>query len=65
MWMIADFILYNLTWVVEVGCLFWGIVVHEFNMFSGLAVRVEGHKVIHGIRFCWEALVEVKPYAFC
>jgi hypothetical protein len=64
MWMIANFILYNFTGVVEVGCFFGGIVVHEFDVLSGFAVRVESHEIIHGILFCWETLVKVKQNAF-
>ena len=53
--MATDFLLYDFAWVVEVGCLFWGVVVHEFDVFCGFTVKVEGHGIIHCISFHGEA----------
>ena len=62
--MATDFLLYDFAWVVEVGCLFWGVVVHEFDVFCGFTVKVEGHGIIHCISFHGKALVKIKQYAF-
>ena len=63
--MAANFFLdHGCTWVVQVGRVFWCIVVHKFNVGNGCAMRVEGYEVIHCISFGRKALVEVEGYTF-